>query len=66
VDAREAELIYLAGKDAVIKVLMEMDAKIQTLEQQVLALEKKIFLMHRGDLPILNSGKMLSAPRPKA
>ena len=40
-DAREAELIYLAGKEAVIKVLLEMAARIKALEQQVLVLEKR-------------------------
>jgi transposase len=41
-DAREAELIYLAGQEAVIQVLLEMAGRIKVLEQQVLALEKKI------------------------
>jgi transposase len=41
-DAREAELIYLAGQEAVIQVLLEMAARTKALEQQVLALEKKI------------------------
>jgi len=41
-DAREAELIYLSGKQAVIQVLLEMAARINALEQQVLTLEKKI------------------------
>jgi transposase len=41
-DAREAELIYLAGKEAVIQMLLEMAARTKALEQQVLALEKKI------------------------
>jgi transposase len=41
-DAREAELIYLSGQEAVIQVLLEMAARINALEQQVLTLEKKI------------------------
>jgi transposase len=41
-DAREAEFIYEAGKEAVVKALLEMDARITALEQQVLALSKQI------------------------
>lgn len=41
-DIREAELIYDAGKEAVVKALLEMDARITTLGQQVLVLQKKI------------------------
>jgi transposase len=41
-DLREAELIYEAGKDAVVKVLLEMDARLKALEQQVLLLPKKV------------------------
>ena len=41
-DVREAELIYEAGKDAVVKALVEMSARITALEQQVLALTKQI------------------------
>ena len=47
-DAREAELIYEAGKDAVVKVLLEMDARIRALEEQVLALQKKIDSLSRN------------------
>lgn len=41
-DVREAELIYEASKEAVIKALLEMDARIKALEEQVLLLTKKI------------------------
>ena len=41
-DIREAELIYEAGKDVVVRVLMEMDARIKALELQVRLLEEKV------------------------
>ena len=41
-DAREAELIYAAGREAVVKVLLEMDARTADLSRQVLELQKKI------------------------
>jgi transposase len=61
-DAREAELIYLSGKDAVVKVLLEMAARIQTLEQQVLALEKKIASLSSNST---NSSKPPSSDGPR-
>ena len=41
-DEREAEIIYEAGKKAVVKALLEMDLRTKALEEQVLALTKKI------------------------
>ncbi len=41
-DAREAELIYDAGKDAAVKAFLEMDARIKALEEQVRVLTEKI------------------------
>jgi transposase len=41
-DLREAELIYEAGREAVIEVLLAMAARITALEQQVRLLEAKI------------------------
>jgi hypothetical protein len=40
-DTLEAELLYDAGKEAVVKALLAMDARITLLEQQVSVLEKK-------------------------
>jgi transposase len=41
-DIREAELIYEAGREAVVKTLLELHARIESLSQQVSILEKKI------------------------
>ena len=41
-DIREAELIYEAGRDAVVKTLLELHARIESLSQQVTLLERKI------------------------
>jgi transposase len=41
-DIREAELIFDAGKEVVVKPLLEMHARIESLSQQVVTLEKKI------------------------
>lgn len=41
-EIREAELIFEAGKEAVVKALLEMNARIESLIQQVGILEKKI------------------------
>lgn len=41
-DIRAAELIYEAGKETVVKTLLELHARIELLSQQVTALEKKI------------------------
>jgi len=40
----ETELIYEAGKEAVVKVLMEMDARNRVLERRVCLLEDKVYL----------------------
>ncbi len=60
-DAREAELIYEAGKEAVVKALLEMDAKINALEQQVLALSKLVFSLTSNST---NSSKPPSSDGP--
>ena len=41
-DIREAELIYEAGKEAVVKALLDMHARIEFLSQQISVLEKKV------------------------
>lgn len=41
-DRREAELIYDAGKETVIRVLLAMDARITALEQEVRLLKAKV------------------------
>jgi len=41
-DIREAELIYEAGREAVVKTLLELYARVEFLSQQVSTLEKKI------------------------
>ena len=41
-DRREAEVIFEAGKDAVVKMILELFARVTALEQQNLALQKKI------------------------
>jgi transposase len=66
-DIREAELIYDAGKEAVVKILMEMDARIKSHEQQFRLLEQKIASLSRNST---NSSKPPSSdgpqvPRPK-
>jgi transposase len=41
-DIREAELIYEAGKEAVVRALLELHARVESLSQQVSTMEKKI------------------------
>ena len=41
-DIREAELIYEAGKEAVVKTLLELHARVQSISEQVITLERKI------------------------
>jgi len=41
-DIREAELIFDAGREAVVKTLLELHARIEFLTEQVSILEKKI------------------------
>jgi transposase len=61
-DIREAELIFEAGKEAVVKVLLEMNARIESLSQQVLTLEKKIADLSSNST---NSSKPPSSDGPK-
>jgi transposase len=61
-DIREAELIYEAGKEAVLKTLVEMDARTRALEQQVLALQKLIASLSTNST---NSSKPPSSDGPK-
>ena len=39
---QEAEAIYEAGKDTVVRVLLEMDRRIHTLERQVRDLSARL------------------------
>ena len=41
-DIREAELIYEAGREVVVKTLLELHARIESLSQQVIIPERKI------------------------
>jgi transposase len=61
-DAREAELLYDAGKEAVVKALLAMDARITLLEQQVSMLEKKITSLSSNSS---NSSKPPSSDGPR-
>lgn len=61
-DAREAELIYEAGKDAVVRGFLEMDARIGTLEQQVIVLQKEIASLSSNST---NSSKPPSSDGPR-
>ncbi|MHC1742930.1 MAG: IS66 family transposase [Syntrophobacteraceae bacterium] len=68
-DAREAELIYEAGKETVVKVLLEMDARIRALEEQVLALQKKIASLSSNSTnsskPPSSDGPQVTKPKKK-
>ena len=61
-DQREAELIYEAGKEAVIKALIEMGTKVKILEEQLLALQKQIASLSTNST---NSSKPPSSDGPK-
>lgn len=61
-DPREAELIYDAGKEAVVKALLEMDTRITSLGQQILVLQKKIASLSTNST---NSSKPPSTDGPK-
>jgi transposase len=61
-DIREAELIYEAGKEPVVKALLEMDARTRALEQQILALQKQIASLSTNST---NSSKPPSSDGPK-
>ncbi len=41
-DIREAEFICDAGKETIVKVLLEMDARIKAFEHRIRLLEDKI------------------------
>lgn len=62
-DAAEAERIYDAGKEVVVRVLLEMDARITALEQEVLALKKQIASLTSNST---NSSKPPSSDGPQA
>ena len=68
-DIREAELIYDAGKEAVVKALLEMDARITTLGQQVLVLQKKIASLSSNSTnsskPPSSDGPQVTKPKKK-
>lgn len=68
-DAREAELIYEAGKDAVIEALLAMDARIGTLEQQILVLHKKVVSLSSNSTnsskPPSTDGPQVTKPKKK-
>lgn len=61
-DAREAELIYEAGKEDVVKTLLEMSTRITVLEQQVLNLSKQIASLSSNST---NSSKPPSSDGPR-
>lgn len=61
-DAGEARLIYLAGEEAVVSVLLEMDAKVEALGQQVLELQKKVASLSADST---NSSKPPSSDGPR-
>lgn len=68
-DIREAELIYEAGKEAVVKALMEMDARISAFEQQILALQKQIASLSTNSTnsskPPSSDGPQVTRPKKK-
>ena len=61
-DIREAELIYEAGREVVIKTLLELHARIESLSQQVIILERKITALSTNST---NSSKPPSSDGPK-
>jgi hypothetical protein len=46
-DTREAELVYDAGKEVVVKAVLAMAARIDSREQHVNVLDKKSLSDHR-------------------
>ena len=68
-DIREAELIYEAGKKAVIKTLLSMYARIESLSQQVSILEKKIASLSSNSTnsskPPSTDGPQVTKPKKK-
>jgi len=61
-DIREAELIYEAGREVVVKTLLELHARIESLSQQVIILERKITALSTNST---NSSKPPSSDGPK-
>jgi len=61
-DIREAELIFEAGKETVVKTLLELHARIESLSQQVITLERKIASLSTNST---NSSKPPSSDGPK-
>ena len=61
-DIREAELIFEAGKETVVKTLLELHARIESLSQQVITLERKITSLSTDST---NSSKPPSSDGPK-
>jgi transposase len=60
-DARDAELIYAAGKDVVITALLQLAHRVEELEEQVRQLEKKVADLSRNST---NSSKPPSSDGP--
>jgi transposase len=60
-DIREAELIYEAGKEAVVKALLEMHNRIESFSEQINILEKKIASLSNNST---NSSKPPSSDGP--
>lgn len=61
-DRREAELLYELGKEAVIGKLLEMDARIRTLEEQIGVLTPKLASLSTNST---NSSKPPSSDGPQ-
>ena len=61
-DTREAELLYDAGKEVVVKAVLTMAARIDSLEQHVGVLEKKIASLSSNSS---NSSKPPSSDGPR-
>jgi transposase len=61
-DTREAELVFEAGKEAVVKTLVELHARIGILTEQVSFLEKKIASLSTNST---NSSKPPSSDGPQ-
>jgi len=66
-DRREAEVIFEAGKDAVVKMILELFARVTALEQQNLALQKKIDSLSKDSTnsskPPSTDGPSVSKPK---
>ncbi len=61
-DIREAELIYEAGKEAVVKTLLELHARVESISEQVITLERKIASLSTNST---NSSKPPSSDGPR-